>query len=264
MNKYKLKQTILIILILLIIGIVTWSIYYKKENITPFVVVPEEKIEIIDLPKQEEQKVISLCYYMEDKTASGFYDVAWLKINTMGSISDKVTGEFQNLPAEKDSKVGIFEGTVGPVDQKIMARNASVWWNSSAEGMSVKEELAIQFGEGSATVGFGEMIDRGDEVYIYKDKKNLTYIKSISQVDCEFLDEKLFTEKYIKDNIKTIATNNPVLGGSWYVISVMANTSTQTAEVIYEDGHIQNKANLTYKYTKKPQNITITKFEIIK
>ncbi|MFA6514847.1 MAG: hypothetical protein WCT42_01110 [Candidatus Paceibacterota bacterium] len=261
-NKYKIKQIILIALIILIVGGVVFSIYYKKE--TPVVLIPDEQIDTIDKPKEEDQKPISLCYYRGEKMTSGFYEVAWLKINTNGSVNDKVTGEFQNLPAESDSKVGKFEGTVGPLDQKIMARKASVWWDSRAEGMEVKEELAIQFGDGSATVGFGEMVDRGDGVYVYKDKTNLYYIKAMSQMDCDTLDEKLFTEKYIRDNIKTLAINKPVLGGEWYVISVSVNPATHTAEATYEDGHIQSKANIIYTYTKNPQSVKVTKFEVVK
>lgn len=253
-NKFKIKEIILIALIVIIIGAVVFSISPKKEHVlqTP-VENPNTTV--------EQPQTYNLCYYRGDKTTSGFYDVAWLKLNLTG---DKVTGEFDNLPAEKDSKIGTFEGTVGSLDQVAMARHANVWWNSLAEGMSVKEELAITFGDGSATVGFGEMVNRGDGVYVYKDKNNLTYIKQMGQIDCEFLDEKLFTEKYIKDNIKTIATNKPVLGGEWYVISVLVNPATKTGEVIYEDGHIQSKANIIYKYQSNPQSITITKFEVIK
>ena len=187
--------------------------------------------------------------------------MSWLKLNITG---DKVTGEFNNLPAESDSKVGAFEGTVGPLDQSIMGRHANVWWDSRAEGMEVKEELALQFGDGSATAGFGEMIDRGDGVYIYKDKTNLTYIESMSQTDCQTLYEKLFAEKYVRDNIETLATNKPVLGGTWYAISVVANALAHSGEVVYEDGHIQSKANFAYTYENNPQSIKITKFEVKK
>ena len=154
--------------------------------------------------------------------------------------------------------------TAGPLLPEIKGRRATVWWDSFAEGMNVKEELAIQFGDKSATVGFGEMIDRGDGVYVYKDKKELYYVKSIDQIDCEMLDEKLFAEKYVKDNIKTIATNKPVLGGSWYVISVVANPIAHTGEVVYEDGHIQSKASFTYTYNKNPQSVTVTEWEVTK
>lgn len=261
MNNYIIKQIFLIVLIILIAGGVVFSIFYKKQN--QVIVITDEKIEQVNKPVEEEQKTISLCYYRADKTTSDFYEVAWLKINTNDNKNNKVTGEFQNLPAESDSKVGEFEGTVGPVDQKTMTRRANVWWDSRAEGMEVKEELVIDFGDGSATVGFGQMVDRGDGVYVYKDKTNLYYINAMNQMDCDTLQEKIYTEKYIRDNIVTIATNKPVLGGTWYAISVIVNPTNDTAEVVYEDGHIQSKANLTYKYQKNPEMVTITKFEVL-
>ena len=242
-------------LILIIIGTVFLTI--KTRNQTLIATNNEQKVE--ELVKKDEP--ISMCYYRADKTNRGFYDKAWIKLNITG---EKITGEFQHLPAESDSKIGTFEGTVGPVDKVSMSRKANVWWNSEAEGMSVKEELIIEFGEGSATAGFGEMVDRGDGVYIYKNKDNLTYIKQMSQIDCEYLDEKIFVEKYIRDNIKTIATNKPVLGGAWYVISTVVNPGTKTGEVTYEDGHIQSKALFTYSYDKDSSAVTFTKFEIKK
>lgn len=210
---------------------------------------------------QETTETRSLCYYRSDLTKNNFYDKAWLKLNITG---DKVTGEFQHLPAETDSKVGKFEGTLDPLNQESMSRSSAVWWDSMAEGMEVKEELTIKWGDGSATVGFGEMTDRGDGVYVYKNKDNLYWIKSMDQIDCESLDEKLFTEKYIRDNISTIATNKPVLGGTWYAITVNVNTSTKTGDISYEDGHIQSKASFTYTYDKTSNNLDITKFEIKK
>ena len=251
-NNYKIKQVVLIILIIIIIGAIVISISPKKEKI-----VPDNNL----ATNTGEQKPISLCYYRGDKTTSGFYDVAWLKLNILG---DKVTGEFNNLPAEKDSKVGTFEGTILPVDPMIINRKAIVWWDSRAEGMEVTEELAIEFGDKSATVGFGEMVDSllGDGIYLYKDKTNLYYINAMNQIDCQTLDEKLFTEKYIRDNIKTIATNKPVLGGTWYVISVVVNPIAHTGEITYEDGHIQSNANFIYTYSKNPQSVTVTNFEV--
>lgn len=75
--------------------------------------------------------------------------------------------------------------------------------------------------------------------------------------------EKLFVEKYITDNIVTIATDKAVLGGTWYAVSVIADPVTHTGEAIYEDGHIQSKANFTYSYQTNPQSITVTKWEVI-
>jgi hypothetical protein len=132
-NTYKIKQIIIIILIIIIIGAIYLSIK-SKETIVPV----DNTIVNTEL---EEIKTYNLCYYRSNKTDRGFYDTAWLKLNIKG---ENITGEFQNLPAEKDSKIGTFEGTVGPVNQKNMARSANVWWNSFAEGMNNKEELIIE------------------------------------------------------------------------------------------------------------------------
>ncbi len=123
-----------------------------------------------------------LCFYRESKTDRGLYDRAILKLNIVG---DKVTGEFKNIPAEKDKKVGTFEGTVSAVDPMLMARTADVWWDSMAEGMKVKEQLIFIFGEGNAFPAFGEMTDRGDGVYVYKNIDDLSYADSLTDVACD-------------------------------------------------------------------------------
>ena len=106
---------------------------------------------------------------------------------TLRMLLDKenVTGELKLLPAEKDSKVGKFSGTVGAVDKMMMARTVDVWWDSSAEGMQVKEQLRIIFGEGTAQIGFGEMVDRGDGTYVYKDPTKIDYSLSLTDVACD-------------------------------------------------------------------------------
>ena len=254
--KYQYKEIIIIILILAVIFGVGWSFYTNEKNKSNKDNQIEE--EVVDTKPM----TYNLCYYRSMKIDRGFYDVSWLKLNITG---ENVTGEFRNFPAEKDSKVGKFEGTVGPVDQQTMSRTADVWWDSLAEGMNVTEELLISFGDGSASVGFGgEQKDRGDGVYVYTDKSKIVYQLPMSQIDCESLDEKLFVEKYIRDNISTIATNAPVLGGSWYVIQVSVNALSHTAEVTYEDGHIESKANIIYNYQKSTNSVEITKFEVVK
>jgi hypothetical protein len=77
----------------------------------------------------------------------------------------------------------------------MMARTADVWWDSMAEGMSVREQLQIIFGEGNAQVGFGEMVDIGDGVYLYKDLKNLTYGEYMTDVDCTQIPMKVALTK---------------------------------------------------------------------
>jgi hypothetical protein len=253
-SSNTIKQIFLIALIIIIIGGVISSINFKKK-------IPIITEDPKSMPVVEKIEPIEICYFRSDKTTSGFYDGAWLKLNIVGK---NVTGEFQNLPAESDSKVGTFSGTTETLDQATMSITANVIWQSRAEGMEVPEELILKWGDGSATAGFGEMVDRGDGTYVYKDKTNLSYIKGMSQIDCVTLDEKLFAEKYVKDNIGTIATNKPVLGGTWYVVSAIATPITHNIDITYEDGHIQSKASVTYTYQKDSQSITITKFEIKK
>jgi hypothetical protein len=245
-----MKKILLIIVVG--VGVVVGILYFinKEEIITPVVVPPAT----VDVNKAQ------LCFYGENKTQNGLYDMAWLKMNIAG---DKVTGEFRNLPAEKDSKVGTFEGDVGPVDKTMMARTANVWWDSMAEGMQVKEQLRIIFGEGNASAGFGEMVDRGDGVYVYKDATQLTYGMSMTDVACMDLIERASVENYLRENISKLSPVKAVLGGTWYVVSSTVDLSTNSGTVTYEDGHIQETKNFSYTTDGKGEviNLIISKIK---
>jgi len=167
------KLTLIVVIVIICLG----ALYFvnRKTAIAP----------TVPLPVTADSKPIELCFYKKEKTSRGLFDVNWLKMSLLG---DKVTGEFRYLPAEKDKKVGTFEGTVGAVDKAMMARVANVWWNSEAEGMQVKEQLRIVFGEGTAQAGFGEMVDKGDGTYVYKDVSKITYGVSMTDVACADLD----------------------------------------------------------------------------
>lgn len=206
-----------------------------------FLILRNKKPEIVLNPPTPD--AIGMCYQYSKDTSSGFPDRAWLKMSIMG---DKVTGEYQNLPAEKDSLVGPFTGTVGPMDPKISGRIADVLWDTFGEGMYATEQLKIEFGEGNAVVFWGEMVDRGDGVYIYKDTTKLTPGFQMSQTDCESLDDKIIVEKYIRENIKNIVPEKPILGGSWYATLINVNPSMKTGTMTYEDGHIQGNKNFSY------------------
>lgn len=203
----------------------------------------------------------NFCYYRSEKTEKGIYDKTWIKLNIIG---DKVTGEYQNIPADSDSKTGTFEGTIYQPNEKIIKKHADVWWNSRTKGIEIKEELAVEWNDESATVGLGEMIQRQDGIFVYRDKTKLIYTKPINQVDCDSLNEKLSVEQYIRENIGIIVPNKPVLGSTWYAILVVANPVSKTGEVIYDDGSVQQRANFTYTYEQTSQSISITTFEIKK
>lgn len=241
-----MKKILIYILIVLIIAVAVFASLSKhgEPEVTKNTPTPE---------------AITLCYQYSKDTSRGFTDRAWLKMNIVGSA---VTGEYQNLPAEKDSKVGKFNGTVGAMNPKSSSRTADVLWNSSAEGMNVTEQLKIEFGEGSAVALFGEMVDQGDGVYVYKDPTKLTPGFQMSQTDCEALDDTTIVEKYVRNNIQTIAPEKPVLGGSWYVTSVTINPTTKTGVMTYEDGHIQGKAS--FNYVRNGENVLISSVQSIK
>ena len=123
------------------------------------------------------------CYIWN--TESG--DSASLKVTINDEDQTNISGSLNILPAEKDKKTGIFVGTVTPVDPVSVTRTATLMWSSSAEGIANTEELFIIFGEGIASVGFGEMKDRGDGVYIYADPKAISYTFNLQQTDCNDL-----------------------------------------------------------------------------
>jgi hypothetical protein len=256
--KYKIKQSLLILLIILILGGIAYSfITPNKEKVE--IAKTQDNLNIVNNTNgQQDGKIISMCYYRGEKTDRGFYDVSWIHIDING---DKVKGEFQNIPAEKDSKVGKFEGIVGPVIKEKMAREADVIWDSWGEGMNNKEELRFEFGDGSAVVDFGEMKDRGDGVYVYKDKSLHNYQTQINQIDCENLEEKIYMEKYVRDHISDIAKEQAVLGGTWYVLSVFIDPNMNKGEVVYEDGHLQAAADFSYEYNKTSSTVNMTNFE---
>jgi len=166
---------------ILIIGLsITVTILGATKTNKNLIEIEKDKLAIekdgeIDL--SPEIKATQLCYIWN--TEAG--DSAKL---SMDIRADKVIGEFYWLPSEKDSKTGIFKGTVTPVDPSSMSRTVSGIWKTSAEGMTADEEIKIIFGEGIANVGFGEMKDRGDGVYVYANPNDLSYEPNLQQTDC--------------------------------------------------------------------------------
>lgn len=219
------KYAIAIVAVLFI----AFTVIYKKPNIN---LVSEDKT-----PSE-------LCFARFGEVSErGFYDRYTLRLNLDG---ESARGELKFLPAEKDSKVGKFEGTVGAVDKIMMARRGDVLWDTLAEGMNTKEELKFIFGEGVASIGFGEMMDRGDGVYVYKNKDNVSYNLELMDVACSDLTERENVEKYLKDNISAISPVKEKLGGKWYVLSYTLDVQNNAGTVTYEDGHTQEKRTFSY------------------
>lgn len=234
MDTKKLKE--LIFLIVIITGVVLFFVQeFGNKEVAPSTITETPVVNIVDL-----------CFAnFGTPNEIGFYDKYTLRMS-LNNTEKTVSGELKFLPAEKDSKVGKFEGSVSDVDDILMARKINAIWDTMAEGMNTKEELKIVFGEGVASIGFGEMEDRGDGVYVYKDPESIQYNLDLSDVACEEIDEREEVEKYIRENISTLSPVKAVLGGNWYVLSVSVNTDEDSGVVVYEDGHIQEKRDFNY------------------
>jgi hypothetical protein len=129
-------------------------------------------------------------------------------------------------------------------------------WDSLAEGMQTKEQLIVKISADKADVGFSEMVDQGDGVYVYKDPANIPYWKSIPAVSCDALDDHLIVEQYIRDNISTLSPDKASLGGTWYIIRTHLDTAIHTGTMTYEDGH--NRGTAKFSYTRNGNDVIIT------
>ncbi len=234
-------------LFLIIIGGFAFSKYFSKEVVAP--VVEENNI-------KEEIPSIELCFVNFGKPdKEGYYDKYILRMNLTG---ENVKGSLKLIPAFKDSLVGNFEGKVSAVDKMMMARTIDAFWDTEGEGMKATQQLSIIFGEGTANVGFGEMVDRGDGVYLYKDMEKVDYSMSLTDYSCADLNERESVEKYIYENISTLSKEKAVLGGTWYVTSVELDLQKNTGIVKYEDGHIQTKKSFSYEVGTNGEIINLT------
>ncbi len=151
------------ILIVLIVAILAFSFLHKKKA-----------DDVVNVPMDSTE----LCYIWN--TEAG--DRASLRMDI--TRDGKVTGSFDWIPAEKDSKRGSIEGVAGPLERITMSRTADLWWTASAEGTTNTEQLIVKFGEGTAYPGFGEMKDRGDGTYVYADPGAITYSLALQDTDC--------------------------------------------------------------------------------
>jgi len=242
-----------ILLMLVIVGGLILILSEKEKN-------PIADPVLVDEIITQEPSSVKLCFYKETPAVLNpdLLDTASLRMNLSGT---NITGEFKNFPAQTDSNFGTFEGSVTPVIPEMMARIADVWWESHSEGMVTTRELRIIFGEGTARVGFGEIVDRGDGVYVYTDKENINTWPELSDVDCADIDDREIVAEYIKANIVSLVPEEPVLGGTFYALGVRVNPREKTGVFNYEDGHIMGTAS--FSYTRNGQEVLITNIQKI-
>lgn len=132
---------------------------------------PKDSSPVAGVPPE----VKEICYIYNSEAG----DSMSLRISsTDGKI---VFGSLNLFSAEKDSKTGSFSG-ITKIEDGIGYIKAI--WDVSGEGLSNKEELFIIFEQNVARIGFGEMKDAGEGVYVYADPKNISYSLNLQQTDC--------------------------------------------------------------------------------
>jgi hypothetical protein len=109
-------------------------------------------------------------------------DLATIVLTTAG---ESAAGTIAVLPAEKDKKTGDFTATVSnPTPETAVIHG---WWNTIAEGVTVKEEVIITTDTSTAAVGFGEMKAQADGSYVYADTEALSFTPVLQKTDCSNL-----------------------------------------------------------------------------
>ncbi len=135
-----------------------------------------DKINVVRLPAQEAKE---FCYVYNNEAG----DNVTLRV-VIKDDGVNISGNLNMIPAQKDKKTGTFVGTVTPIDPDSITRTASLIWEASREGVTSMEELSIVFGQSIATIGFGEMKDRGDGVYVYANPDAISYSLNLQQTEC--------------------------------------------------------------------------------
>jgi hypothetical protein len=110
-------------------------------------------------------------------------DNASLRLVTSDGIN--VTGSFNFIPAEKDSKTGTIKGVVGDIDEASMTQTADLVWTATGEGVTNTEQLWVVLGANTANAGFGEMkLDIAKAMYVYSDTTKLSYEPTLQRTEC--------------------------------------------------------------------------------
>ncbi len=156
------KNILVIILLIVILGL----LYFKFGN------------------KISTAKVIDadLCYTFMQNKENGVFDEYKLRLSIKDSVA---VGTLEFLPSEKDKKTGSIEGKVIKPSSDMEAHRADLIWTVISEGKVVKEELKIIFGDGTASIGLGDMIEGGDGIYKYKSIPEIVYGLVLYQTPCE-------------------------------------------------------------------------------
>src|SRR5690606_23769906 len=135
------------------------------------------------------EQTIERCYAQKDlqeiDAETTLYGFSFLRANINGM---EVEGTYENYPAEKDAMYGSFMGEVN-VDTNSGAYLLTTLYSYSAEGMENTEEKYFILNTDQAYVGYGEMSEQDNGLYMYSDPTMVDFTYTIPMVSCEKYDE---------------------------------------------------------------------------
>jgi hypothetical protein len=180
------------------------------------------------------------CYtYLQKATPEAPYAVE--EHIFMSVVGDIVTGEKTGTQKGPDMTNGYYGALTGTKK----GNDIEVIYAYTVEGSQNKEKELYVMSENSLDKKRYSLLEKNG--MLVPDLNSTVRIISYAQESCE----KYFVENYLKENIVTLSPIKPILGGSWYVVSVTVNTINSTGEVVYEDGHVQEKRDFTYGIDQK-------------
>lgn len=138
----------------------------------------------------ESQEMRALCFSQSTETGE---DIR-LKMIFSGEKGESVEGFLNWKKNSQQESKGSFFGIAGTLNQQKMARTANLWWYIKNDKEMLIQELEIVFGDGSAQIATGPYYDRGDNVFLYKNRGSLLYEINLQQVNCDTEAMKIFNE----------------------------------------------------------------------
>ncbi|MBP7670736.1 hypothetical protein KA119_00390 [Candidatus Gracilibacteria bacterium] len=106
--------------------------------------------------------------------------------------------------------------------------------------------MTADFVDFTGSLDFVATTERGTLLFKNDNPSGLAENEVSFEVPVRFgVDEKVLVEDYIRANIGDLNPTAPVLGGSWYVLTVEFLADNQV-KVVAEDGHIQSEFTAKY------------------
>ncbi len=183
-----------------------------------------------------------MCYFFQTPSEFEGYDRAYLYLEMN---NENMTGLYAYEPSATDGRQTSLRSLK---DLEIYDGYAEAFFETivMAEGMNTREDFIIRFNNEYAEVGFGIMEHDVDaDYYTYQNTKEITW-QRIPALPCAELDDHIIISEYMRAMISEIAPVEAVLGGTWYVTSVIVDPQESAGRVWFEDGHIAEEAEFSY------------------